>query len=166
MILILLLNLKITCIQLKKVSGKPLEQIANRMIEKRNTEKNFSNPSKDFPIIYYNKNKTKVNKVEFDGFILSSKNGNNCCVLSNSIIATVNDIYLKNNVLYFRKQHLSIEPFFTSPCDSTLVGIYKLSDSEADLYATVTADQISRKCLKADDVSSDDNSSIVFSLLH
>lgn len=77
----------------------------------------------------------------------------------------MNNIYLKNNILHFRvKQHLSIKPFFTSPCDSMLVGIYKLSDSEADLsHATVTADQISRKCLKADDVmSSDDNSSIVY----
>jgi len=49
-----------------------------------------------------------------------------------------------------------------------IVGIYKLCGSEADsLYATVTVDQISRKCLKADNVmSSDDNSSIVISLLH
>lgn len=152
-----------------KISGKPLEQIANRIIEKRNVEKSFLNPSKDYPIIHYNKNKTKVKRVEFDGFILSRKNLDNCCILSNNTIATMNDIYLKNNILYFRvQQHVSIEPFFTSPCDSTLVGIYKLPLSEAVLsYATVTSDEISRKCLKADNViSSDDNSSIVISLLH
>lgn len=47
-----------------KVSGKSLQQIAKaRIIEKRNIEKNFSNPSKDYPIIHCNKNKTKVNRV-------------------------------------------------------------------------------------------------------
>lgn len=152
-----------------KVSRRPLEQIVNRIIEKRNVEKKFANASKDYPIIYYNKNKTKINKVELNGYFLSLKTPNNCCILSSNAIATVNNIYIKNNILYFTvTQHLSIKPFFTSPCDSTVVGIYKLSNSEADLsYITVTADQIARKCLKADNImSSNDNSSIVISFLH
>lgn len=52
-----------------KISGKPLEQIANRIIEKRNVEKSFLNPSKDYPTIHYNKNKTKVKRVEFDDIL-------------------------------------------------------------------------------------------------
>ncbi|XP_011688337.1 PREDICTED: uncharacterized protein LOC105450269 [Wasmannia auropunctata] len=151
-----------------QVSGKPLEQIANRIIEKRNIEKNFRYSMKDYPIIYYDKNKTRVKRVEFDGFMLSSNNPDNCCSLINNIIATVNDIYFSNNILYFRvTQHLSVEPFFSSPCDSTLVGIYKISEAVLS-YAIVTANEISRKCLKADNImsSDDDHSSIIISLLH
>lgn len=128
-----------------KVCGKPLEQIVNRIIEKRNVQESFSTSSKNHLIIYYNKNKTKVNRIEFDGYMLSSKNPNNCCILLNGTIVTINDIYLKNNILYFTvKKHLSIKPFFTFPCDSTLIGIYELCDNEADLsYTIVIVNQIS-----------------------
>jgi len=58
---------------------------------------------------------------------------------------------------------------FDVPCNSTLIGIYKISGNEMHLpSAIINNDQIFRKCFKASNVLiSDDHSiSIVISLLH
>lgn len=112
---------------------------------------------------------TEIKKLEFDGYMLSSKNPNNCCILSSGIIATINNIDFKNNILYFTvKQYFSVKPLFTSPRNSILLGIYEISCNKTDVSnAIVTTDQILRKCLKADKIMSfEDNSSVVISLLH
>jgi len=81
----------------------------------------------------------------------------------------IQDIYLKNDTLCFRVKYCSAEPFFDVPCNSTLIGIYKISGDEMHLpSAIINDDQIFRKCFKASNVLiSDDHSiSIVISLLH
>lgn len=97
-----------------KIGSRPLEQLVNRFKEEENTTCNYhSNQTKQFPIIYFDRDQTTIKYLEFSTYKVFLKIPNNCCLLRNGTISILQDIYLKDNILYIAvKIFQTIEPFF------------------------------------------------------
>lgn len=84
-----------------RVKHSPLEQVINRTLE-INSLPISKDYERKYPIIHQSKKTLDISKVEYNGFIISRKTNDNCCLLSNSTVLIVKKFFIKNNVLYIR----------------------------------------------------------------
>ncbi|EZA51355.1 hypothetical protein X777_10004, partial [Ooceraea biroi] len=144
-----------------KHSPKPLEQVINRTLE-INSLPISKYYERKYPIIHQSKKTLDISKVEYNGFIISQKTNDNCCLLSNSTVLIVKKFFIKNNVLYIRgNKVLRYKSFFTIPCDSKKLNIFMIDNSVESV--TVEAETVTRKCFC---IPLDNNCSVVIPLLH
>lgn len=126
-------------------SGKPLEQLINRISEENQLPiKNFT---KLYKRIHYSKS-GKIISVELKEFIISIKNPNNCCLLKNNSVFIVKEIILSNKILYIvGDQFTKFEPLFLQPCNSLNLQICATDEVDSE-NIIVPITEIERKCLK------------------
>lgn len=149
-------------------SGKPLEEIINRIHEVNLSEPNANRTMKDYPIVYCT-SRGEIKYLEFDGFIISRKDRDNCCILNDKSVIVVKDIIREHNGDYVRAKHLeNIGSLYTKPCDSQILGIFIASlsciESEASLVL-LSVSQIKQKCLKLP-YSEQDRTFVIIPILH
>ncbi|KAG8175607.1 hypothetical protein JTE90_019419 [Oedothorax gibbosus] len=68
-------------------------------------------------------------KVEGLGFIIKTQSGDNCMLLKDgSIVLAVNFILREGSLYFVGRRFLKKEPFYLSPCESTNLGIFAVSN--------------------------------------
>lgn len=122
-----------------------------------------------YPIIHQSQKTLDISKVEYNGFIISQKTNDNCCLLSNSTILIVKKFFIKNEILYIRDNKvLKYKSFFTTPCNVTKkkLDIFIFDNSVESV--TVKATTVNRKCfcMSLDKNCLDKNCSVAIPLLY
>lgn len=131
--------------QMLKNSRLPFQQLYNRISEEHNLV-DQNEPEKS-PKIFYKKG--KIIKIELPGITLSLQFNENCCQLKDGKIvliqrfATIND-----NIICFAKYYSHVENLFSSPCDSELVGIFKVDSNNLKETVKFNVNEIVAKCLR------------------
>lgn len=126
-------------------SGKPLEQLVNRISEE-NQLPIIKASIKLYPRIHYSKVE-KINLIELKEFVISIKNPNNCCLLKDNSIFIVKEIIFLNKILHIvGNQFTKMESLFVQPCNSLNLQISIIDDHFK--YITVPISEIKKKCLK------------------
>ena len=88
-------------------------------------------------------------KVSFSKFALGITNGNNCCILiDGSIVYITNFSYCQeiNSMVVIGKKILNKQPLYKTPCDSSLLDIYKVDTLSELSYWNLN--EIRAKCIK------------------
>lgn len=135
-------------------SGKhPLSQVANRIIEMNLNQKCLHPVGiiKDLP--YASKEiKGEENKfavVQMDGFILvNNKKDKYFLTTSNEIIEMDYATIIENKIYIFGKKYKYLNPFFSSPFDSTFIKIYMSCDTIHEVGKLYWVKEISCKMIK------------------
>lgn len=143
-------------------SGKPLEEIYNRISEEAQI------PIRPYSIVQYPiaifTNKNEISHVQFKSFKISKKKNDNTALLYNNDVVFVSNIFYNNDVLFVRAQRfVNKKSFFNIPCASEKFGIFVISHANSDIIE-IPVKQIKSKCLKIKSFN-DDNSHVVIPLL-
>ncbi|KYM94043.1 hypothetical protein ALC62_15348, partial [Cyphomyrmex costatus] len=121
-------------------SGKPLQELSNRIFEELQIPVQLQNHMQ-FPIVIYktrSKNK-EISYLQFD----------NCALLDDNFVIVILDILEQNQVLCIHAQRfLNPKALFNTPCDSRKLGISVLSNITKFDNITIPVARIQRKCLK------------------
>lgn len=158
--------------KLVRKGDKPLQQIVNRISELTNrclneTEVNIYPKLKSEhsrgPVIENSSLDIKqYEKIHFKTFLLSLDEADNCCVLKdNSIVIIKNIIVHDQQIKIIGKTFLSLENFYTSPCESSKLNIFLTRNLSTEL-CSFDVNQISFKCIKLNFK----NKFVVFPLIH
>lgn len=130
-----------------KTAPKPLHQLVNRLHEE-NSLPLQKKEIKTFPIIHRSKS-SKITRIEFNGFTISSKSPNNCFLSLSYTVILVNRIYEKDeNIFLEGKAIVETEPLFYAPCDSSNFHIYVCKTSSAIDVSTMPISNIGKKCVR------------------
>lgn len=128
-----------------------MQQFVNMIKEQASL--NVTYDRKTYPIIKFSnteqdgEGKRLIHSLEYDGFILTRKQGNTCFQSTDGDIIAIENIFLQNeNIHLYGKKYLHSK-LFEKPCDSSVVGIYIINE---DVYKSVTVSsrKIKCKCLK------------------
>lgn len=135
--------------QMKRLVRKPsfpLQQIDRRMSEKRPREQ----ISKTFPLLkgdHYVGAAVKYKSVAVKAFEIKISTGDNCVSLKCGQIAVVEEITKKNDGIWLTcRSFESAEDFFTYPCNSSTVGIHKVSQLSNTLHSCLLSN-VDSKCI-------------------
>lgn len=126
-------------------SGKPLEQLINRISEENQLPivKDFI---KLYPSVHYAKS-GKIKFVEFKEYIISIKNPNNCCLLRDNSIFIIKEITFVSKTLYIvGDQFTKLETLFLRPCNSLNLHISVIHEHCKNIVLSIS--EIQKKCLK------------------
>lgn len=144
-----------------KNSGKPLQELANRISEELQIPIQPCNMVQ-YPISVYSKN-NKICYIQFQNFKISKKEQDNCAVLYNNDIVFVSNIFENNSNLFIRAKRFSNRKcLFDTPCASEKIGIIVILNT-FDIVEIPVA-QIKNKCLKIYLIN--ENSYVILPLLH
>jgi len=127
-------------------SRHPLQQLYNRISEELSVDKPIG--TKEYPKIVFKKNKIFSVQLGFTTFSL--KFNENCCILKNNKICLINS-FLKtgNDLSCFGKFYANSESFFSVPCDSTMLKIFQVNNSQLSKeLISFNINEISHKCLR------------------
>lgn len=128
-----------------KNSGKPLEQLINRI----NEETKFPVKKKSvklYPRVCYSKS-GKIKLVQFKEFTITNKSPNNCCLLKDNSFLIVKEIIFSNKILHVVGHQFSkIEPLFVQPCNSLNLQISVVDKDFTNI--TIPISEIKTKCVK------------------
>lgn len=150
-----------------KTSGKPLNQIINR-INEANILDNSLVTNQNYPRIHFaSSNTQKLKLVEFPNFSMSNKASNNCCVLKNKNIAIVEELFIQNKKIFMTYKYFTkFDSLFNVPCDSSIIGIYSVhSDYLSQDTKTADINDISSKCVNFPSFDNN-NFSTIMKFLH
>lgn len=95
---------------------KPLAQVVNRTLEE------YAQPVvpeyvKSYPIV--KECRSKITELHYEYFRITTKRKDNTCLLSDSSILIVREIFKRNDELYFRGDRITnTKSLFNKPCDS------------------------------------------------
>jgi len=149
-----------------KTSSKPLQQFVKRTEEQNALTIKYK--KLEYPIKYGKEkeldyDKKCINSLEYEHYILDTKNGNNVCCLTNDSCIEIEKLYLKNNQIYLTgKQYSQKCEFFKIPCNSLIFGIQIVNETVYQSVEIMVQD-IKNKCLK---FPLQENKSVVFPLIH
>ncbi|XP_031356986.1 uncharacterized protein LOC116180936 [Photinus pyralis] len=124
------------------ISGRPLEQICNRIIEEKNHNRNVL---QKYPILHSKLN--VIYKAEFESFTLTTTAPNSYCILYDGRVVNILKISQKTNVLCFTvNTYKTNTSFFSVPCKSESLGILYVADVMEDTFEIPFSD-IKNKCM-------------------
>ncbi|XP_054261012.1 uncharacterized protein LOC128985493 [Macrosteles quadrilineatus] len=116
---------------------KPLQQFARRQVElckaKPDLEKEQCYPILkglhfEGPLVE-NMSGFQYKQVHLQGYVLTIFTGNNCCKFSDGSIVKIDNIVERDgSIMILGKAFSKVSEFFTEPCNSSLLGIFKVSD--------------------------------------
>lgn len=128
-------------------SGKPLQELCNRVLEE------LQLPVRPYcivkyPIAIYKRNNT-ISHVEFQNFKIALNKTDDCAILDDKFVLFILDIFEDNDILLIRaKRFLNPTSFFTMPCDSKKLGIFVISNTTTYDSITIPITRVTKKCLK------------------
>lgn len=130
-----------------KNAPKPLEQVVNRVHEE-NLLPVVKNLLPTYPVVKTLDN-GKIASLQFNGFTLSAKKNENCCLLKDKNILFITNIELiENNQIQIKGTCFSeFDSLFSLPCDSKNFNIYSIKKTSSNNCITVTPEFIKCKCL-------------------
>lgn len=129
-----------------KVGKNPLEQISNRIIEESLIKKKVCEET--FPITRFENDLMNIKDVKLKDFLLSSCQGDNCCLLNDSKVVLIDNICQKGKDIKFQgKYFINKQSLFTNPCDSSLLNIFQVSKDDQSTTITFEITDIKNKCL-------------------
>lgn len=142
-------------------SGKPLEELANRVFEELQLSIQPCHMKK-YLVNYTKKNeishiqfKTKIAINEFD----------NCALLYDMSVIFIMKIFEENGIVFIHAQRfLNLKSLFTTPCPSEKLGIFVIPNITSFDVIKISVTQIQRKCVKLKFLES--NSYVTIPLLH
>lgn len=127
-------------------SGKPLQELSNRLFEESRLPIH-SYRIMQYPIIIWKHN--KILYLKFKNFKVGLNNIDNCVLLNNNSVAFILEIFEESNILYALAQcFINATSFFTTPCPSEKLGIFKISKDTMSNTMRIPVTRIKRKCLK------------------
>ncbi|XP_031348209.1 uncharacterized protein LOC116174433 isoform X1 [Photinus pyralis] len=151
-----------------KQSGRPLQQLRNRIKEEQELPLK-TDICKNYPVIHKDKNNC-VNSLDFKHFNISTKEANNCCLLHDGSIAIITNISHENgDAILTVNQYKHFKPHYESPCDSRKVGISIIDKSRMTQTVKISANTIRKKCIIINNVfekNFDKNEYIVIPQIH
>lgn len=131
-----------------KNSGRPLQQVVNRVMEE-NAQPIKSSYPKSYPIVHRSKNLPTIETVEYPGFSISIKKNENCCLLDDQSIFLIDFIFKKNKIIYMKGVRvITTTSLFFSPCDSKKLNISIIDDKSIIEPATIPVKLVQTKCLR------------------
>ncbi|XP_071652770.1 uncharacterized protein [Temnothorax longispinosus] len=152
-------------------NDKPLEQIVCRISEQNNyinpnlnliqcNKPQLLNPHFNGPLINCH-NYNQFAKIVFEKFLLTNKEPDNCCcLLDGSIVTILNFASNNENIIVIGKKYKTPKDFYTEPCKSSKLNIYKVRD--LGNLQTWNLNQIANKCVRL----KYKETYIIFPLLH
>jgi len=132
-------------------SGKPLEELSNRMFEELQLPIQPYERTMQYPIIVYKtrSDNKDISYLQFKCFKIAINKSDNCVLLDDNSVVFILDIFEQNRVLCFRAQRfLNPKSLFNTPCESKRLGIYMLSNVTKSDIITIPVARIQKKCLK------------------
>jgi hypothetical protein len=106
------------------------------------------------------------NEYQFDDFVISNKQNDNCCYLASKKFIIVLNISIRNGGLLVVGQELTgIEPFFTKPVNSLGLGIAQSTGLSSQIEEYPIED-ISYKCVRLPLLADHPTSSVVIPMVH
>jgi len=144
-------------------SGKPLEELANRLFEE------FKLPIKPYnmkiyPIVIYRKN--EIAYLQFETFKIIVNKTDNCALLHNVSVVFILEIVEENEIIFVRaKRFLNLQSLFIKPCPSEKLGIFVIPNITSFDVIKIPATHIQRKCVKLKFLD-ERNSYVIIPLLH
>lgn len=145
-------------------SGKPLEELANRIFVQSQLPIQ-PHYKKKYPIVIYTKN-NEISYLQFESFKIATNKSDNCALLYDMSVIFILEIFEECGIVYLlAKRFLNFQSLFTTPCLSEKLGIFVIPNVSTFHVIQITATQIQRKCvkLKCFDQS---NSFVTVPLLH
>lgn len=126
-------------------SGKPLQELTNRIFEDLR-QPNIQSPIVKYPTIVYTSNNT-IKYVQYKNFKLATNEVDKCALWNDKSVIFILDIF-EEDVIYFQvKRFLNPKSLFTKPCASERLGIYVISKTTTYDIITVPITEIKQKCL-------------------
>ncbi|XP_067204058.1 uncharacterized protein [Linepithema humile] len=132
-------------------SGKPLEELSNRIFEESQLP---IQPFRvmQYPIIIFKNN--RISYLQFQNFKIGINEIDNCVLIDNKSVAFILEIFEENNVLFVLAQcFLNPTSFFTTPCPSERLGIFQIAKNTTSNTIKIPVTRITRKCLKVKNLS-------------
>lgn len=157
--------------QIRKADD-PLSQIVRRISEQEKVKCNTSGrydektfkllfPHKSGPIPIEKDFDLQYKQMEYKGYILNTKVGDNCCKLVQGEIILIHNFGKKDGVCYvIGKEFCCIQDYFSKPCPSSSVDIYYVNSLGPTSFWPVT--DIEQKLVKFNL----DEGAVVLPLLH
>lgn len=139
-------NLMYKIKQKLKHSSLPLQQLYNRLMEKKLLSNEVSECNSPKIIMRHN----NIFGIELKMFSLLLKQNENICLLSDGTIIVVDNITKVDSCVFISgKSYESCLPFFTVPCSSKLLDIYQVSDEFLTICReNININLVSKKVLK------------------
>lgn len=100
-------------------------------------------------------------KVSTHLFTLSTKKGDNCVEVGDGFALVENILKSEEDVYIIYRMYSHKQPYYMYPCESSYIGIYKVSGLQEDIGISKLG-HIKRKCL----LSPDGDGAIAIPLLH
>lgn len=143
-------------------SGKPLEELTNRIFEESQLPIESCHMQK-YPIVFYKKE--KISHLQFQTFKIDINKSDNCALLHDMSVIFVIQIFEENGVFIRAKRFLNLQSLFTTPCPSEKLGIFVIPNIASFDIITIPATQIQKKCVKLK-FFGENNSYVTIPLLH
>lgn len=132
--------------------GKPLQEFANRVLEKNHLPILTSSTHRHYPIIHYKADTNSIKSIselQYKTFTISEKEKNRYCLLEDNSLAQVIGVFEENNVLRISVKCFSnTESLYSHPCESTKLGIAVISPLTLFESKIISPAQIKKKCMK------------------
>lgn len=106
----------------------------------------MSSEHNDGPFLLNMKIDTQYKKINFETFMLTTSEPNNCCAFHETIIVIKNVITVDDKIFLIGKKFLNVNDFYTVPCNSSDLGIYSVSNLGP--LQSWPLDKMIRKCMK------------------
>ncbi|KAJ8915730.1 hypothetical protein NQ315_000665 [Exocentrus adspersus] len=143
--------------KLIRKGDKPLQQIINRISEmKENSSSETQIPTYPIlkvehsrgPLITNSLGIKQYERICFNTFLLFLHDADSCCVLDdNSIVIIKNIISHNQHIKIIGQKFLSLENYYTSPCESSKLNIFLVSNLNTELESW-DVNSINYKCIK------------------
>lgn len=154
----------------------PLSQIVRRIVEEKNCNLTHKQNNISFPNLQKLKNDgyllpgtghPQYGEIVFSSFTLNTNYPDNCCMLNDgSIICIQNFASINNKVIIIGQKFMMLENYFTEPCNSGNVGIYKANSISLSPSKIFNIDDICSKYVQLKYVEFQKNMVLLLPLLH
>lgn len=147
-------------------SGKPLQELSNRMFEELQVSIQPYNCTQ-YPVVVYKdrSNNKDISYLQFKCFKIAINKSDNCALLDDNSVLFILDIFEQNQMICVRAQRfINPKSLFITPCDSRSLNIFVLSNTTKSDIITIPVARIQNKCLKLKYLN-EINSYVVISML-
>lgn len=143
--------------KLLRKGNQPLQQIANRLEERdklfKAQSKSETFPQLKFqhfqgPLLHFQKAFRQYKHIILSNFCLSLDETDNCCFLADDSVVIIRNIVSSDqDIKIIGQKFLTLENFFTSPCNSSELNIFLASNFSSSLQLWDISD-VKSKCVK------------------